>query len=146
LVGDRVRAAIGTRTLVSVSGLATAAAFTLVITAHNPWVGLVGYLLIGIGVCAVAPIAFSLAGDIDPTRAAASIALAGTLGYTGMLLGPVVIGLLASATTLRAALFVAVGLGLAIAVAGRLLPKQWRVRGHDAPVLARSTGDPARRR
>jgi MFS family permease len=124
LVGDRVRAAIGTRTLVSVSGLATAAAFVLVITTGSAWVGLVGYLLIGIAVCAVAPIAFSLAGDIDPTRAAASIALAGTLGYTGMLLGPVVIGLLADATTLRAALLVVVGLGLAIAVAGRLIPTQ----------------------
>jgi MFS family permease len=84
----------------------------------------VGYLLIGVAVCAVAPIAFSLAGDIDPTRAAASIALAGTLGYSGLLLGPVVIGLLADGTTLRAALLVVVGLGLAIAVAGRLIPKR----------------------
>jgi MFS family permease len=147
LVGDRVRAAIGTRTLVSASGLATAAAFVLVVTTGSAGVGLVGYLLIGIAVCAVAPIAFSLAGDIDPTRAAASIALAGTLGYTGLLLGPVVIGLLADATTLRGALFVAVGLGLAIAVAGRLLPKQWRVRGHDARADEAHTtagGDPAR--
>jgi MFS family permease len=115
--------------------LATAAAFTLVITATNAWVGLVGYFLIGIAVCAVAPIAFSIAGDIDPPRAAASIAVSGTLGYTGLLVGPVVIGVLADATNLRIALLVAVALGVAIAVAGRLLPSQWRVRADDAPAF-----------
>ena len=132
LVADRVRTAFGTRTVVSVSGLATAAAFTLVITATHAWVALGGYFLIGIAVCAVGPIAFSIAGDIDPPRAAASIAVSGTLGYTGLLVGPVVIGLLADATNLRIALLVAVALALAIAVAGRLLPSQWRVRADDA--------------
>lgn len=131
LVADRVRGATGTRTLVSISGLATTVAFTLVVTAPTAWVGILGYFLIGIAVCAVAPIAFSLAGDIDPPRATANIAVASTMGYTGLLLGPVVIGLLADATTLRVGLLVAVALGLAIAVAGRLLPRQWRVRRHD---------------
>jgi MFS family permease len=141
LVGDRVRAAIGTRTLVSLSGVATACAVKLTITATSAWVGLVGYYLIGVAVCAVGPVAFSLAGDIDPRRAAASIALAGTLGYSGMLLGPVVIGLLANAATVPVALFVVVGLGAAIAVAGRLLPRQWRVRGHDAAHEAPAPAD-----
>jgi MFS family permease len=150
LVGDRVRTALGTRTVVSLSGLATAAAFALVITAPNAGVGVAGYLLIGIAVCAVGPIAFSIAGDIDPSRAAASIAVSGTFGYTGLLVGPVVIGLLADATNLRIALLVPAALGVGIAVAGRLLPAQWRVRAHDAAAhdaaASGASGAPVRRR
>ena len=133
LVGDRVRTALGTRRLITASGLATAATLGLVVGAGRPWLGLVGYFLTGVTVCPIAPVTFSVAGDIDPTRAAAAIAVTGTFGYSGMLLGPVVIGLLADATSLRGALLLAVALGLAIAVGGRLLPDQWRVRGHDAP-------------
>lgn len=70
--------------------------------------------------------------DIDPARTAAAIAVNGTFGYRGTLLGPVVIGLLADATNLGGALLLAVALSLAIAAGGRLRP-QWRVRGHDAP-------------
>jgi hypothetical protein len=52
-----------------------------------------------------------------------------------------VIGLLANAATVPVALFVVVGLGAAIAVAGRLLPRQWRVRGHDAAHEAPAPAD-----
>jgi MFS family permease len=140
LTGDRVRTSLGTRNLLSAAGTATIAAFAIVLAAAGWWVGIVGFFLVGLAVATVVPLAFSIAGDILPARAAASIALTGTFGYTGLLLGPVAIGLLASATSLHQALYLPLVLGLAIALAGRALPKQWRIRAHDparSPAAAR---------
>jgi MFS family permease len=131
LLGDRWRTSLGTRNLLTLAGLASAAAFTAVLTVNGWVLGLAGFFAIGVAVSTVVPMAFSLAGDIDPPRAAAAISTTGTLGYTGLLLGPVAIGMLADASTLRGALFVAVALGVVIAVGGRALPEHWRVRSHD---------------
>ncbi|MFD2349201.1 hypothetical protein ACFSTC_07135 [Nonomuraea ferruginea] len=46
------------------------------------------------------------------------------MGYAGLLLGPVAIGFLSDVTSLRTALGLAVVLGLLIAVAARLLPRE----------------------
>ncbi|MFD0888969.1 MFS transporter, partial [Streptosporangium algeriense] len=42
---------------------------------------------------------------------------------SGLLLGPVIIGFVSHATTLRTALFLALALGLLIALAARFLPR-----------------------
>jgi MFS family permease len=65
----------------------------------------------------------SLAGTATDTPGPA-IAQAGAMGYAGLLLGPVVIGFLTDATSLRVALGIAVVLGVAIAVAARFLPRE----------------------
>ncbi len=131
LTGDQVRTSIGTRALLTSAGIATMAAFGIVLAAGWWWLGIGGFFLVGLAVATVVPLAFSIAGDILPARAAAAIAVTGTLGYTGLLLGPVAIGLLADATSLHAALFVPIVLGLAIAIGGRALPQTWRIRSHD---------------
>jgi MFS family permease len=46
------------------------------------------------------------------------------MGYAGLLLGPVVIGFLSDATSLRTALGIGVVLGVLIALSGRLLPRR----------------------
>src|SRR6185369_9552184 len=76
------------------------------------------FFLVGLSICTVVPLTFSIAGALD--RSGAGIAQAGAMGYGGMLIGPVAIGYLANATSLRTGLFVSVGLGVAVSVLGRI--------------------------
>jgi fucose permease len=80
---------------------------------------LLGFFLVGLAICTVVPLTFSIAGALDSTGA--SIAQAGAMGYGGLLIGPVMIGYLANVTSLRAGLLVPVGLALVTSVLGRIV-------------------------
>jgi MFS family permease len=118
--GDRVRAAVGSRAMLITAGLGVNAGMGLSLTAGAWPAALVGFFVIGLAVSTVVPITFSLAGTLDPSGA--GIAQAGAMGYAGALLGPVVIGALADATTLRTGLLVVIALGLVVTVVGARLP------------------------
>ncbi|MGW5262853.1 MFS transporter [Microbispora sp. NPDC004025] len=121
LAGDRLRGRYGARGLVMFSGAATALAFLAVIAAPVTVAAVAGLFFIGLSVATISPMALSLAGTATPEPGPA-IAQASAMGYAGLLLGPVMIGFLSSAASLRAAMGVAVVLGVVIAVAARLLP------------------------
>ncbi|MEU8385344.1 MFS transporter [Streptosporangium sp. NPDC048865] len=122
LAGDRVRARFGARGMMIASGLATAVTFGAVLTAPTAPIALSAMLFVGVAVATVSPMAMSLAGGAtgDPGPA---IAQTGAMGYAGLLLGPVIIGLLSDLVTLRAGLGLAVVLGVLIAVAAWFLPR-----------------------
>ncbi|MBC6459342.1 MFS transporter [Actinomadura sp. HBU206391] len=122
LVGDRLRVLLGTRLLLTLGGLLTAAAMSVVLLAPSTPVALIGFFLTGTAVCTVVPTMVSLSGTVAPGRSAAAIAQVGTMGYGGLLLGPMVIGLLADRTSLRMGLTIVVALALMIAVGARFLP------------------------
>jgi fucose permease len=122
LVGDRLRSRLGVRRLLIYSGLATAAAVAAVVAAPGTPYALAGFALSGLAVCTVIPTTISLAGSVAPGRSAGAVAQVSAMGYGGLILGPVVIGPLADATSLRGALGVAVVLGLVIAAGARLVP------------------------
>ena len=104
----------GDRRMLLVAGLATAGGMTLSLGTREPFVVVAGFLLVGLALSAVVPIAFSVAGDLAPGRAGAAISFITTLGYSGFLLGPVIVGGLAELVGLRLALGT-------IAVAGALI-------------------------
>ena len=133
LTGDRLRSRFGVRGMLTVSGLATAGFFAVVLAAPAPMVALVAVFFVGLGVATISPLTLSLAGTATDTPGPA-IAQAGAMGYAGLLLGPVVIGFLSDATSLRTALGLAVVLGLLIAAAARFLPREEPVATPPAPV------------
>jgi MFS family permease len=103
-------------TAVMVAGAATAATGMLV-AALSPWLPAVlgGFLLVGLGLANIFPLAIGRAGALDGPR---GIATASTLGYGGMVLGPPLIGFLTQAAGLpRALLTVALLAALAGAAA-----------------------------
>src|SRR3569833_3003260 len=122
LVGDRLRGRLGTRRLLTYAGLATAGAVTIVVLAPVAKVALLGFVLTGLAICTVIPTTISVAGTVAPGRSAAAVAQVGAMGYGGLVLGPVVIGFLANASSLRVGLGVAGVLGLAIAAGARYVP------------------------
>ncbi|MDH2427653.1 MFS transporter [Sphaerisporangium sp. TRM90804] len=137
LAGDRLRGRVGSRRLLMAAGLGTAASFALVVTTSSAVVAVAGMVLVGLAVATVSPMAISLAGAATRTPGPA-IAQTSAMGYAGLLLGPVVIGFLSHAATLRVALGVAAGLGVVIAVAAHFLPS----RGARAPLAASEAAEP----
>ncbi|WP_188191580.1 MFS transporter [Nonomuraea sp. SYSU D8015] len=122
LTGDRLRTRFGVRGMLTVSGVATAGFFTVVLLAPAALVAVFAMFFVGLGVATISPLTLSLAGTATDTPGPA-IAQAGAMGYAGLLLGPVMIGFLSDVTSLRTALGVGVVLGLLIALASRLLPR-----------------------
>ncbi|MBA9007342.1 MFS transporter [Thermomonospora cellulosilytica] len=122
LVGDRVRTLLGTRRLLVAASLATAAGAGVVLGAPVVPVALAGFVLTGLAVCTIVPTLISLAGTAAPGRSDASVAQVSAMGYGGLLVGPVLIGWLAEATSLRAGLGLMVLFALLVAAGSAVLP------------------------
>jgi MFS family permease len=64
---------------------------------------IIGFALLGLGLSVLVPVAFSAAADgADPGPAISTVS---TIGYTGFLVGPTLIGLIASGTSVLSALW-----------------------------------------
>ncbi len=113
----------GDRTTLLGAGLAAAGGMTLSLATREPFVVVVGFLLVGLALSAVVPIAFSVAGDLAPGRAGAAVSLVTTLSYGGFLLGPVIVGGLAEIVGLRLALGTIVIAGALISILSLRMPK-----------------------
>ncbi|HET9170178.1 MAG TPA: MFS transporter [Actinospica sp.] len=143
MCSDRLTTRLGARTLILGAGTAAAAAFTLVVLAPSPLVALLGFALVGLGVCAVTPLAMSLAGAAGGAQTERAIAAASTFGYSGLLLGPVVIGFVSAATSMRIGYAVVIGVCVTIALSANFVPRGRHIedRGSHGDAVDRS-GDP----
>ena len=91
----------------------------------EPVLVVAGFLVVGLALSAVVPVAFSVAGDLAPERAGGAISVVTTLGYGGFLFGPVLVGGLAEILGLRVALgTIAVAGALIFALSLRLVPSE----------------------
>jgi MFS family permease len=103
-VGDAVRARVSERTMLLAGTLLSAVAMTLVLVIARPWVAMVGFGLVGIGLATVVPILYNAATRVPGVSRAAAIASVSSIGYLGFMLGPPIIGALAHATSLTIAM------------------------------------------
>jgi MFS family permease len=116
---DPLRERLGNVTLVRGGSLLAAAGLGLALVVHEPAAGIAGFALLGLGLAPVVPIAFSAAGDLDPRATGRLVGRVATLGYVGSVAGPIMIGWLAEATSLRTSLGLVVLLSLLIAACAR---------------------------
>lgn len=100
LFGDRLKEAVGARSVVACGALLAAIGIFIAVGAASVPYAILGFALAGGGVSMVFPFVFSAAGRHGST------ALAGvaTLGYSGNLIGPPIVGFLAQGWGLQAAL------------------------------------------
>ena len=121
LAGDALALRIGPALLVRYSALVAAAGLAGGLALRNPVGGIAGFALLGVGLAAIFPQLAAAAGRIDPARAGRNFARIASVGYTGLLGGPVVIGFAAAGVGLSAALLIPAGLVLVVvAFAGTL--------------------------
>ena len=116
---DPLRTRLGNVTLVRGGSLIAAAGLGTALLIHEPAAGVAGFALLGLGLAPVVPIAFSAAGDLDPRATGRLVGRVATIGYVGSVAGPIMIGWLAEATSLRTALGLVVLLALAISASAR---------------------------
>jgi predicted MFS family arabinose efflux permease len=91
------------RRSVLVGGAALAAvSLATLLAAGQSVIAVIAFVLVGVGVANAVPLLFSAAGRVPP--AGPSLAAVFTIGYLGFILGPPVIGVIADAITLTAAL------------------------------------------
>jgi MFS family permease len=117
LLGGR----IGSIAALRGAGLLAAFAMAIALATQVPVLVIGGFLLVGLGLSAIAPLAFSLAGRARPEDAGRASSVITTLGYAGFLFGPGIIGSVAETATLRIGLLAVVVAGLLVALlAGRV--------------------------
>ncbi|MEO8247247.1 MAG: MFS transporter [Chloroflexota bacterium] len=120
LVGRTLTATVGGRigsiAALRGAGLLAAAAMAVALATEVPLLVIGGFLLVGLGLSAIAPLAFSLAGRARPDDAGRASSVITTLGYAGFLFGPGLIGTVAETATLRIGLLAVVLAGLVVAV------------------------------
>lgn len=116
LLGDRLVARIPGDKLVIAGSLL--AAVGLLIAVFTPWLVtvLLGFILVGLGAANIVPIFFSESGRVAGVTATAALAAVSTMGYTGQLIGPALLGFIAEHTTLSVALIFTAVLLIAVAV------------------------------
>ena len=122
--GDALRARYDERTLLRCGAGLAAGAMAVVLLSAHPVVAWVGFALVGAGLAPVAPILFSAATRVPGVSPAGAIASVTSVGYSGFMLGPPLIGALATASSLTWALGVVVlAAALLAGGAGKVAPK-----------------------
>ena len=120
--GDWLRNRYSERALLRTGATLAAVAMAVVLLAANATVALIGFALIGIGLAPVAPILFNAATRVPGVSRAAAIASVTSIGYSGFMIGPPLIGSIATASSLTAALAVVVAAAGLLAVGARYVP------------------------
>jgi MFS family permease len=105
---------VGNRSTLLVSGALAAGGMLAALATTVPVLVVGGFVVVGLALAAVAPLAFSVAGEMVPERAGSAISVVTTFGYGGFLLGPPLVGGLAEVAGLRIALGIIAAAGLAI--------------------------------
>ncbi len=104
LGGDRLlRSLPADRLLPLLAGVATVV-FALALTIGSTGVVIAGFFVLGFGIGAVVPTAFSAAGRLPGVHPGIGVAGVSALGWAGFVLGPPLIGQVAGATSLTVAL------------------------------------------
>lgn len=124
LYGNKIADSLGRHRVVVGGAFFAVAGFLLVILISNVITTALGFSMIGIGAANIVPQLVSFAGSIKGMAIQNIISLINAFGFTGLLMGPVVIGLIAKNYGLHTSFaFIAVSVFVVAIVAYRILKK-----------------------
>ena len=101
LMGDKIALKFGASETARYSGLVALVGSLIILTFESLVPLMIGFGLIGLGIAVIIPLAFSRAGKDKEISQGTAIASIATLGYGGMLLGPLFVGLIAEVTSIK---------------------------------------------
>ncbi|QLL63879.1 MFS transporter [Sinorhizobium mexicanum] len=93
--GDHVRDLLGAKRTLRLCTVTALVGMVFAGLAPNAVVAILGFALAGIGISNMVPIAFSAAGNMPGLQPGIGLAVATTMGYSGMLFAPSLIGFIA---------------------------------------------------
>lgn len=100
LVGDQVRKRIRDRKILILGALLSIAGMLFTLLIDYPIIVIIGFGIVGLGLSNIVPIIYSLAGNMKKINPGVGIAMATTIGYSGFMIGPPLIGFIADASSL----------------------------------------------
>ncbi|MEL6276903.1 MAG: hypothetical protein AAFU03_17520 [Bacteroidota bacterium] len=92
--GDSARATYGSRSLIRGGGILALTGLSIALFFPTPILAFIGFLLVGLGLSNIVPIAYSISGSIPGIPTGVGISSVTTIGYSGFLFGPPIIGFL----------------------------------------------------
>ncbi|MFI7637245.1 MFS transporter [Nonomuraea sp. NPDC049400] len=144
LLGDPIRARLGSMRTIQLAGLFATAGYVLVLASPLAagtlrvvcaWTG---WALAGVGLATVVPVLFSAVGAAGG-RVGRALAMVTAFGYSGLLLGPAVLGYVAEASSLPIALIIPAVLAAVVTLAGapaiRSLTRLSSAPADDSPLV-----------
>jgi fucose permease len=117
-VGDSLVHRFGNVAVLSCSGGTAAIGLLLSVTAPNPFLAMAGFAFAGLGLANLVPILFAASSRQPGFSAAYGLAAVTTMGYSGFLAGPPLIGFIADTSSLGASLGSVALLCLSVAAFG----------------------------
>lgn len=137
-VGDLGVRRFGAVAVVRGGSLLAAGGFAVVAGAPGAWVGMLGFTMLGLGLCVIVPQTFAAAGRLFPGNSDAAVARLNIFNYVGFLVGSPLVGVLGDAWSYRGAMLVPMVLVLATLVYARsFAPSPARYGGgHERPRTA----------
>ncbi len=124
LTGDRVVQRIGGRRVLAVGASCAATGLIVAVVAPPTAAALVGFGMVGLGSSNIVPVLFSVLGRQQAMPANLAVAAASTLGFSGILTGPALIGLVARATSLPVAFLGVAAMVFVVAASSRIASSQ----------------------
>jgi predicted MFS family arabinose efflux permease len=137
-VGDFGVRRFGAVAVVRLGAVVAALGFAVVAVAPGAWVGMLGFTLLGLGLCVLVPQTFAAAGRLFPGASDAAVARLNIFNYVGFLIGSPLVGALGDAWNYRGAMLVPMVLVLAtLGYARSFAPEPDRYGdGHERPRTA----------
>lgn len=114
LMGDRLVQTFKHSTVLKINGILILSGMLLSLSFLYPATVMVGFALVGFGVSSVIPIVYMLAAQSKNMTPSAALSAVSSVGFTGFLIGPPLIGFMANEIGLRIALITVACLGAMI--------------------------------
>jgi hypothetical protein len=118
-IGDLGVRRFGAAAVVRAGAVIAAVGFAVVAGAPGAWVGMLGFTLLGLGLCVLVPQTFAAAGRLFPGASDAAVARLNIFNYVGFLIGSPLVGALGDAWSYRGAMLVPMALVLVTLVYAR---------------------------
>jgi fucose permease len=112
--GDRLISALRYKKVLILDGILIATGMALALASTIPMLVILGFAMVGFGVSTIIPISYTMAGKSQTLKPSVALAAVSTIGFTGFLIGPPIIGFVAHETGLRFALGIVVVLGVSV--------------------------------
>ena len=106
----------GLKRTLQLSGLLTAAGLLTSVLFPYLLPSMFGFMLVGAGVSSVVPMIYSSAGKTPNMSPGVALAAVSTIGFSGLLIGPAIIGFIAGIATLRASFLLIACMGMCVAI------------------------------
>ncbi|MEU8467811.1 MFS transporter [Streptomyces sp. NPDC029006] len=105
-IGDFGVRRFGAAAVVRLGAVVAAGGFAVVASASGAWAGMLGFTLLGLGLCVLVPQTFAAAGRLFPGASDAAVARLNIFNYVGFLVGSPLVGALGDAWSYRGAMLV----------------------------------------